>query len=357
MVKKEVKKMPDQNDMTKPQGTESAAQSAGTPSFGEAKQTGADKKPATKHKGNPVTVIIIILIIAIGAVVAIVFLQGGPKTPGPEPTPTATSTVPLDKPTPVPPKGRPTPKPWENPMININDMINDCMSENPSNRAALCYAVMDDDVEYCNKLEDEDNKADCIYDYYLLSAMQNPDYCDDVPTEDGKTLCNVINEEDLSKCDPASVSESGMKAIMDTGCRAFINRDLSDCDNNQECINYVSTLIALKENDLSWCKDVTNTEDNPARDLCQAVLSDQRELCNKYEKEECYGLVYSSPSIFRGMRDENDCIEVPLEDQKTRCKAVATKDRSMCDQIEDQEVKKLCQDDVDQALSDAEMTE
>ncbi len=350
--------MVDQNNVIK--NTQNPRPAAS--SFGQAtNNTFQQPKDLPNHpptvKARPVTAIIFILIVAIGAVAVILFLLGGPKEPSSGATPSPTTTVPISTPTTTPPKEKPTPKPWENPMININDMINDCMATNPTNRAALCYAIIDNDAEYCNNLEDEDNKADCNYDYYLLSAMQDPDNCEDVTTQDGKVLCSVILEGDISKCDPDSVSGPGMKAIMRTGCKAFINRDLSDCDGNQECINYVSTLIALKENDLSWCKDVKNTEDNPARDLCQAVLSDQKDLCNKYEKEECYDMVYNSPSIFRGMRDENDCQEVPLEDHKTRCKAVAAKDRSMCDEIEDQEVKKLCQDDVDQAISDAEMIE
>ena len=88
-----------------------------------------------------------------------------------------------------------------------------------------------------------------------------------------------------------------------SGSSGHCSKDTSGCKANQECINVVSTLIAIRADDLSYCSKVKNLNDDPARDLCQAVLTGDKLLCAVDERRQCERQVYGEADVFQGQAE------------------------------------------------------
>lgn len=153
--------------------------------------------------------------------------------------------------------------------------------------ASRCFAVTLEDPSYCtDKICDPKNvnyctdkicdaekglctSVVCLDDFYFLEALRKSDesLCSKI---DGtkkdhlgqndpyyKVICKAVVKEDITICDEIPSSERYNKI-----CQATLNKDTSSCNEfsdialKLDCLDYIYSILAIKNNDALYCKKI-----------------------------------------------------------------------------------------------------
>jgi hypothetical protein len=209
------------------------------------------KEPKTVSKRSPLVIISVVLVILI-VVVTVYYLYPVPSEPPPNNT---SGTVYTDEQIEI--------------IVNsgVQHMRETILSDIQT--LAMCVAVTEKDVSYCDLVENKEHVKECKQNYNQLLSYQNN--CDGlVPIENpsldfDKPFCEKLN----------SLSCTGLGGEMEKVCRYLVESNINLClefpgANNEGCSDYLNLYKAVKGRDANYCNQMTLVYN---RLLCDSLLT------------------------------------------------------------------------------------
>jgi hypothetical protein len=230
----------------------------------------------------------------------------------------------------------------------------------------LNYAasLKSNDKDQCSKLNDKTLKTQCYDKIYMTTAVdsKDPSVCEKISVASLKQMCldqvqmilsryadsvddcSVISSESLRKqCENNFYMQSSAKTRNITGCSSITDPELQ-----AQCKKTVTTNIQVVEQSkkaaenavvaktlreiLSLCDDLTGNKSTTCKDAIYPQLAfDEKNLtyCTKISDPE---------KVTECQKDQGDKINAYYLRQ-----SLASNDKTICNQIQDSELKQLCQ--------------
>lgn len=197
----------------------------------------------------------------------------------------------------------------------------------------LCQAMATRDVSYCREIEEKGAKKMCYYELSFLTGEFS--YCDEAenPEECYFTFVHRLHWESRSDeikeeyCEKFN-EDSAEGLIFKNCCSAFMNQDLSLCQNNKYCLSYFKQSLsfcdtgfetpegtfkykddclidrAMSEKNSSLCAEIKEGE---LRDLCYGNFSTHinpsLSLCEKIVDELSRNMCYVEYAIYFAQKE------------------------------------------------------
>ena len=125
-----------------------------------------------------------------------------------------------------------------------------------------CFAVINDDVSYCNNNTATVDKCQSDYYWYKALSKNEPALCNSIPLQEKKETCELTASEDID-CSRFEYDSFGYDAppnVQQDMCRSIKNLDESVCYDMQEpaathCLFLTLFFKTLKNKDLEAAKE------------------------------------------------------------------------------------------------------
>lgn len=157
----------------------------------------------------------------------------------------------------------------------------------------VCLALSNKDLSFCRKIKESEAKKICYYE--LSFAVDRIDYCDELEDWE-KCYFSFIyrlywrdrpDEIETGYCQKFSANAGGDLAFKDT-CFALRERNSSLCRGNQHCLSFF-------EQPISFCENIKlKTEADCLRD--RALTAKDSSLCERIDDENIRDNCYASYS-------------------------------------------------------------
>jgi len=212
-----------------------------------------------------------------------------------------------------------------------------------------CYAITMNDAKMCEQIKGVTDRDNCFTD--IAEAIGDADTCEQVQDAWYKDICYLhlsLKSDDRGICDKIRRMEDRYD------CYASVGLDAKMCDKieglfpRSKC--YKS--VALRVNDSTICDRI---EDNDVKDECYFFIANPQRnssLCDKIKrvnKEACYIEVAVLSN------DAKLCDMIGEPNERLQCDAILQKNLTICEGIDDDNVRYGCYTTVAFALNDSSM--
>ena len=169
-----------------------------------------------------------------------------------------------------------------------------------------CIAMVRNDPKYCDGKPDQESIDLCYYGSYMLFAVLNDDIleCEKIEDENRKNICIAITNEDISLCEKSAIDADL--------CKQFIKGEKPTKESEILGIDSYYLITALKNKDILFCEKLINRND---ADMCKAILTGDEKYCK--DMIHCYDQIYSEIAINK--KNQSICNNIQVKYKKEEC--------------------------------------
>jgi hypothetical protein len=194
----------------------------------------------------------------------------------------------------------------------------------------------------------------------MLSTEKNESYCANLTNDIEKKYCKEYIEEKMN----CELLEKDQKEY----CMALTKKDIKYCEEIESielksyCAGEIGLIIAILNNDEKGCEDIPQEW---LGDYCIAWINGEKEICAKRapsvdvdeQKTQlavktgnemiCYTINKTKEKeiciLEFAVKDSSLCDEIFTSDIKKACTAIINKQKNICEEVQDERAKIICQ--------------